>query len=536
MPREGVTELKTQQLEALGFSNIADVYWNLPTAPLYEEITRRREGHIAADGPAVMLTGEHTGRSPKDKFIVEEPGSKDLVWWEGDSKPFAPERFALMTHRILAYMQNKELFVQDCYAGADPAYRLRIRVITEQAWHNLFARTMFIVPPAEDLADYVPDYTIVHVPNFLASPNIDGTHSETFILMNFATKLILIGGTGYAGEIKKSVFSLLNFILPQKRVLSMHCSANVGDDGDVALFFGLSGTGKTTLSTAPNRLLIGDDEHGWSRHGIFNFEGGCYAKVIRLSEDSEPDIYSCTRRFGTVLENVVMDPHTRQLDLDDDSLTENTRAAYPITHLDSFVPSGMGGHPNHIFMLTCDAFGILPPIAQLTPEQAMYHFVSGYTAKVAGTERGLGSEPEATFSPCFGAPFMVMHPGVYANLLRERMLENNVTCWLVNTGWSGGPYGVGKRMSIGHTRALINAALNGSLEKTPMVEDSIFRFQIPTRCPGVPDDVLQPRKTWADKAAYDEKARQLAQSFHEHFKPLSYGMEAAVQEAGPRVA
>jgi phosphoenolpyruvate carboxykinase (ATP) len=535
MPREDVPELKMQQLETLGFSNVAKIHWNLPTAPLYEEITRRNEGLISADGPAVMQTGEHTGRSPKDKFIVEEPGSKDLIWWEGDSKPFAPERFALMTHRILAYMQNKEVFVQDCYAGADPDYRLRVRVITEKAWHNLFGRTMFIVPTTAELAAYIPDYTIIHAPDFHASPNIDGTHSKTFILMNFATKLILIGGTSYAGEIKKSVFSLLNFILPQKRVLSMHCSANIGDNGDVALFFGLSGTGKTTLSTDPNRLLIGDDEHGWSDNGIFNFEGGCYAKVIRLSEDSEPDIYSCTRRFGTILENVVMDPHTRQLDLDDDSLTENTRAAYPITHLDSFVPSGMGGHPKHIFMLTCDAFGVLPPIARLTPEQAMYHFVSGYTAKVAGTERGLGREPEATFSPCFGAPFMVMHPGVYANLLRERMLEHNVTCWLVNTGWSGGPYGVGKRMSIGHTRALINAALDGRLENTPMAEDPIFRFQIPVQCPDVPGDVLQPRKTWSDKAAYDDKARRLAQSFHEHFKPLSYGMEAAVQEAGPRV-
>ncbi len=535
MSLKEVSEPGTKPLEALGFSNLTKVHWNFSTAPLYEQITHRNEGSIAADGPAVMLTGEHTGRSPKDKFIVEEPDSKDLVWWEGGSKPFTPERFALMQHRLLAYMQGKELFVQDCYAGADPEYRLRIRVITEKAWHNLFARTMFIVPPDGDQVDFEPDYTIIHAPDFHASPNIDGTHSETFILMNFAAKLFLIGGTGYAGEITKSVFSLLNFILPQKRVLSMHCSANVGDKGDVALFFGLSGTGKTTLSTDPNRLLIGDDEHGWSDNGIFNFEGGCYAKVIRLSEDSEPDIYSTTRRFGTILENVVMDPHSRQLNLDDDSYTENTRAAYPITHRDSFVPSGMGGHPKNIFMLTCDAFGVLPPISHLTPEQAMYHFVSGYMAKVAGTEQGLGDEPEATFSPCFGAPFMVMHPGVYANLLRERMLESDVTCWLVNTGWCGGPYGVGKRMSIGHTRALINAALDGSLKQTPMVEDPIFRFQVPTQCPDVPDDVLQPRNTWADKAAYDEKARQLAQSFHEHFKPLSYGMEEAVQEAGPRI-
>jgi phosphoenolpyruvate carboxykinase (ATP) len=491
---------------------------------------------IAQGGPAVVYTGEHTGRSPRDKFLVEEPSSKDLIWWEGDNRPFVPERFALLLHRMLAYMQGKELFVQDCYAGADPDYRTKVRVITEKAWHSLFARNMFIVPPAPDLDTYAPDYTNIQAPGFHANPNIDGTRSETFIIMNFATKIILIGGTAYAGEIKKSVFTLLNYLLPQANVLSMHCSANIGAEGDVALFFGLSGTGKTTLSTDPKRLLIGDDEHGWSDNGIFNFEGGCYAKVIRLSEQAEPDIYSCTRRFGTLLENVAMDPHSRRLDLDDDSYTENTRAAYPISHLDAFVPSGRGGHPQNLFMLTCDAFGVLPPIAQLTPEQAMYHFVSGYTAKVAGTERGLGSAPEATFSPCFGAPFMALHPGVYADLLRQRMNKHQVTCWLVNTGWGGGPYGVGQRMPIAYTRALIDAALNGSLKDVPMVQEPIFKFLMPTACPHVPDTLLQPRSTWQDQAAYDTTARQLARSFHDHFKPLSYGMDDAVLVAGPTVS
>jgi len=534
MAIEEMAQVQLRDLQELGFTNVADVHWNFPTAALYEEITRRHEGLIAHEGPAVVHTGEHTGRSPDDKFFVQEPNSKDLIWWEGTNGPFAPERFATLTHRILAYLQGKEIFVQDCYVGADRAYRLPVRVITETAWHGLFARNMFIIPPANERATYMPEYTIIHAPGFHADPHIDGTNSETFIIMNFATKLILIGGTAYAGEIKKSVFTLLNYLLPQERVLSMHCSANEGADNDIALFFGLSGTGKTTLSTDPHRRLIGDDEHGWSDHGVFNLEGGCYAKVIRLSRTSEPEIYRCTRRFGTILENVVIDPQSRVLDLNDDTYTENTRAAYPITHLESFVPSGTGGHPQNIFMLTCDAFGVLPPIARLTPEQAMYHFISGYTAKVAGTERGLGDEPEATFSPCFGAPFMVLHPGAYANLLRERMRKHQVTCWLVNTGWSGGPYGIGQRMSITHTRAVINAALDGSLTHVPMIKDPIFGIHIPTKCPDVPDEVLQPRRTWRDTAAYDATARQLARSFHEHFTPLAQGLEEAVQTAGPK--
>lgn len=527
--------LLMQQLTALGLTNNAQVHWNLSPAVLYEEIARRREGVIAHDGPAVVHTGEHTGRSPKDKFLVQEPDSKDLIWWEEANRPFAPQHFASLMHRILAYLQGKEVFVQDCYAGADPTYRTSIRVITEKAWHSLFARCMFIVPPADERDTYQPDYTILHVPDFHAVPHIDATHSATFIIMNFATKMILIGGTAYAGEIKKSVFTLLNYLLPQQRVLSMHCAANVGSDNDVALFFGLSGTGKTTLSTDPQRRLIGDDEHGWSDNGVFNFEGGCYAKVIRLSPTSEPEIHSCTRRFGTLLENVVIDPHTRMLDLDDDVHTENTRAAYPITHLQSFVPTGVGGHPRHIFMLTCDAFGVLPPIARLSPEQAMYHFVSGYTAKVAGTERGLGQAPEATFSPCFGAPFMVLHPGVYARLLRQHMAKHQVTCWLVNTGWSGGPYGVGQRMPIAYTRSLINAALAGHLQDAPIVVDPIFGVQVPTRCPGVPETILQPRLTWNNGTTYETQARQLAQSFHAHFAPLAHGMDEAVRMAGPRL-
>jgi phosphoenolpyruvate carboxykinase (ATP) len=532
----GTTHLK--HLAEHGLTNLARVHWNLSTAELYEEIARRREGLLAHLGPVVVHTGEHTGRSPHDKFIVQEPSSDEHIWWGNVNRPLAPERFETLKQRLFAYLQGRELFVQDCYASADPRHRVALRVITEQAWHGLFARNLFIRPPvAPDSgqdAPYVPEYTIIHAPDFHANPEVDGTNSETFIVIHLGQQLILIGGTAYAGEIKKSVFSLLNYLLPQARVLSMHCSANEGADNDVALFFGLSGTGKTTLSTDHHRRLIGDDEHGWSAHGVFNIEGGCYAKVIRLSAASEPEIYTCTRRFGTVLENVVIDPVTRRLDLDDASYTENTRAAYPITHLEAYVPSGTGGHPQHIFMLTCDAFGILPPIAQLTPEQAMYYFILGYTAKVAGTERGLGREPEATFSPCFGAPFMALHPSVYANLLRERMTQQRVHCWLVNTGWSGGPYGVGQRMPIAYTRALINAALNGGLLQTPMQEDAVFGVRVPTRCSDVPETILQPRNTWSDQAAYDTKARQLAHSFHEHFAPLADGLDTTVHAAGPK--
>ena len=539
MPVTGMINTPLQKLAAHGLTNLARVHWNLSTAELYEEIARRREGLIAHLGPVVVHTGEHTGRSPRDKFIVQEPSSTDHIWWGSINRPLAPERFEMLKQRLYAYLQGRELFVQDCYASADPMYRIALRVITEKAWHSLFARNLFIRPPLSQESDqvepYTPEYTIIHAPDFHAHPDVDGTRSETFIVTHLAQKLILIGGTAYAGEMKKSVFSLLNYLLPQKRVMSMHCSANEGPNNDVALFFGLSGTGKTTLSTDPYRRLIGDDEHGWSHNGVFNIEGGCYAKVIHLSAASEPEIYACTRRFGTVLENVVIDPVTRRLDLDDASYTENTRAAYPTSHLEVYAPSGTGGNPQHIFMLTCDAFGILPPIARLTPEQAMYYFLLGYTAKVAGTERGLGHEPEATFSPCFGAPFMALHPSVYANLLRERMTRQRVNCWLVNTGWSGGPYGVGQRMPIAYTRALINAALDGNLGHVPMQEDPVFGIHIPTQCSGVPETILQPRSTWNDQVTYDTKARHLAHAFQEHFAPLAEGLDTAVRAAGPKV-
>ncbi|MEE8304431.1 MAG: phosphoenolpyruvate carboxykinase (ATP) [Candidatus Tectomicrobia bacterium] len=534
MLREGKTETDIKDLTRHGLHNTGSIHWNLSTAALYEAIVQHREGLLAHLGPIVINTGEHTGRSPNDKFFVQEPSSADQIWWGEVNRPMAPEPFERLKQRFFSYLQGKELFVQDCFAGADPAYRIALRVITERAWHSLFARNLFITAQPSEEETYIPEYTIIHAPDFHADPQADTTHSETFVVLHFAQKLVLIGGTAYAGEIKKSVFTLLNYLLPQERVLSMHCSANEGADNDIALFFGLSGTGKTTLSTDPYRRLIGDDEHGWSTDGVFNIEGGCYAKVIRLSSVSEPEIYACTRRFGTVLENVVLDPQTRRLDLDDAIYTENTRAAYPITHLDSYVPSGIGGHPQNIFMLTCDAFGILPPIARLTPDQAMYYFISGYTAKVAGTERGLGDAPEATFSPCFGAPFMALHPNTYADLLRERMTQHQATCWLVNTGWSGGPYGVGQRMPIAHTRALINAALDGSLKHAPMVEDSVFGIEIPTKCPGVPETILQPRNTWSDPSAYDAQAHQLAHSFKDHLRRLGDGLDAEVLAAGPR--
>ena len=446
------------------------------------------------------------------------------------------EKFDLLYYRLLAFLQGKELFVQDCYAGADPSYRLSIRIITTQAWQNLFARNLFVqIKDQQELAQHAPEFTIISAPDFHAVPELDGTKSEAFIIVNFARKLILIGGTSYAGEIKKSVFTILHYYLPQKEVLSMHCSANEGHDGDTALFFGLSGTGKTSLSADPERKLIGDDEHGWGMGGIFNFEGGCYAKVIRLSPTAEPEIYECTRRFGTILENVGIDLASRRLDLDDDSLTENTRAAYPITHLQNIVRGGMGDHPKHIFMLACDAFGVLPPIARLTPEQAAYHFLSGYTAKVAGTERGMGNEPQVTFSTCFGAPFLALPPEVYAKLFREKIREYKPTCWLVNTGWTGGPFGVGHRMEIAHSRALLNAAMSGKLDDVPTYQDPYFGLTVPTTCPGVPDAILYPQKTWADPQAYETTARDLAGRFRENFTKYAANVEPEVLAAEPEV-
>lgn len=521
-------------LEQHGIHNVNDVFWNLPTAALYEHVVRRREGLLCHEGPLTVTTGHHTGRSPNDKFIVREPSSEDKVWWGKVNRPFEPAKFDALYHRLLAYLQMKDLYVQDCFAGADPAYRVPIRVLTGTAWHSVFARTMFLRPAKGTLVDHVPDFTVIDVPQFHAMPSLDGTNSEAFIILNLGQRLAIIGGTSYAGEIKKTIFSVMNYLMPQANVLSMHCSANVGTAGDVAIFFGLSGTGKTTLSADPERQLIGDDEHGWSDRGVFNFEGGCYAKVIRLSAKAEPQIYACTHRFGTVLENVTLDTETRMINLDDDSLTENTRAAYPVSHFDGLPASRTGGHPKNIVMLTCDAFGVMPPISKLTPAQAMYHFLSGYTARVAGTEKGMGSEPQAVFSSCFGSPFLTLHPTVYAEMLGERIAKHQAACWLVNTGWTGGPYGVGKRFEIAYTRAMIRAALTGQLADAKFEQDPVFGVHIPTAVPGVPSEVLKPRGLWKDGSSYDAKARELAESFAKNFEIYKDAPED-VRAAGPRV-
>lgn len=529
-------------LEEHGIKNVSAIYWNLPTSRLYEEATAHREGLIAHLGPLVVRTGHHTGRSPNDKFIVREPITEDSIWWGNINRPFDPEKFDSLYQRLLAYLQGRDIYVQDCWAGADPDYRIAVRIISEYAWHNLFARNMFlnahdlrVRPVAGQIEGFAPDFTVIDTPRFHALPELDGTNSEAYIIVNFARKVVIIGGTSYAGEIKKSVFTILNYTLPLQNVLSMHCSANQGPDGDVALFFGLSGTGKTTLSSDPERHLIGDDEHGWSDRGVFNFEGGCYAKVIRLSPENEPDIYRATRRFGTILENVQVDARTRRVDLDDDTLTENTRAAYPITHLRTIVPEYMAGHPQNVLFLTADAFGVMPPISRLTPDQAMYHFLSGYTAKVAGTEKGLSDEPQATFSACFGAPFLPLHPTAYARLLGEKIERHNASVWLVNTGWTGGPYGTGHRMDLPYTRAMVRAALNGELENVPTQPDPIFGVHVPLSCPDVPDDVLQPRNTWADGEAYDRQARTLAGMFQDYFAQFADRVDRRIADAGPRV-
>ena len=508
----------------------ARVHWNLSEAVLYEQAIRRQEGLLAAEGPLVCRTGQHTGRAPNDKFIVREPSSEQHIAWGGPNRPMSPEQFDRLHQDMLASLRGTELFVQDCYAGADPRYRLPVRVITEYAWHSLFARNMLIL---DDVSGHVPGLTVIDSPSFKADPARHGTNSDVVVVLNFAKRLVLIGGTSYAGEIKKSVFSTLNYLLPLRGVLSMHCSTNVGSDGDAALFFGLSGTGKTTLSSDPERGLIGDDEHGWSDHGIFNFEGGCYAKTIRLSAEAEPQIYATTRRFGTVLENVVIDPVTRALDLDSDQFTENTRAAYPISFIGNAVPSGQSGHPRTIVMLTADAFGVLPPIARLSSAGAMYHFLSGYTAKVAGTEKGV-TEPKATFSTCFGAPFLPLAPSRYAELLGERIARHEAQVWLVNTGWTGGPFGVGARMPIRFTRAMIHAALSGALDGVRYETHPVFNLQVPQSCPGVPAEVLNPRHTWADAAAYDAQAAMLAGMFRDNFRTFESSVPANVVAAGPR--
>jgi phosphoenolpyruvate carboxykinase (ATP) len=521
----------------VGLNHLGDVHWNVSTPALYEHALHRYEAQLAHLGPLVVRMGQHTGRAARDKYVVEEPGTRENIWWGKINVPYAEERFDALQRRMCAYLRGKDVWVQDCYAGADERYRLPVRVITEFAWHSLFARNMFIRQPREREAmkNFRPDFTVLHCPDFNSDPDVDQTRSGTFVALHLSRRLILIGGTVYAGEIKKSIFTVLNYLLPGKGVLSMHCSANVSKDdpNDVAIFFGLSGTGKTTLSADPQRMLIGDDEHGWSEDGVFNFEGGCYAKVIRLSPESEPEIYACTRRFGTILENVALNTATRRVDLDDASITENTRASYPLTHLPSIVPTAMAGHPRTVVMLTADAFGVLPPIARLTPEQAMYHFISGYTAKVAGTEAGV-TEPSATFSACFGAPFMARHPSVYADLLARKLVKHKTACWLVNTGWTGGPYGVGSRMKIGVTRALLNAALSGALSDARMQPDPVFGFQVPQEAPGVPKEVLNPRGTWSDPAAYDRQARKLAGMFRENFKQFEDETPKEVVAAGPR--
>lgn len=519
-------------LEHHGIRNVNFVYWNLTTPLLYEEIIRRREGRLAHLGPLVVRTGEHTGRAPEDKYIVREPGSAAKIWWGTVNKAMTPEQFDGLYHRLLSYLEGKDLFVQDCFVGADKRYRVPIRVITETAWHNLFARNMFKQGTPEELAHHVPEFTLIAAPNFHAKPEIDGTRSLVCIAIHFDRRLVLIGGTAYAGEIKKAIFTVMNYLLPQQGILSMHCACNYGPQGDVALFFGLSGTGKTSLSADPNRTLVGDDEHAWSDTGIFNLEGGCYAKVIRLSPTAEPEIYQTTRRFGTILENVGFDNDTGRIDLNDDSLTENTRASYPISHLSNAIRHGTCDHPRNIIFLTCDAFGILPPIAHLTPEQAIYHFLAGYTAKVAGTEKGI-TEPKATFSTCFGAPFMVLPPMVYARLLQEKLQRHQVEVWLINTGWQGGPYGTGQRIDIALSRQMVNAALSGELLQVPTWVEPHFGLRVPVSCPGVPQEILDPKKTWRDPAAYDAMATRLVEMFATNFAQLAPEAPAAVRQAGP---
>jgi phosphoenolpyruvate carboxykinase (ATP) len=507
------------------------IHANLTPPMLIEHAVRRGEGTLTNHGAFTAVTAPHTGRSAKDKFLVDDPGLTQRIWWEKNVR-IDPAKFDLLQEDVRAHLDAHEVFVQDLFAGADPAYRLPVRFVTPNAWHALFVRNMFIRALPAELAQFRPGFTVLHAPDLQADPARHGTRTGTFVVINLVKRVVLIGGTRYAGEMKKSIFSALNYLLPTQHVLPMHCSANVGPSGDTAVFFGLSGTGKTTLSADPTRQLIGDDEHGWSDRGVFNFEGGCYAKVIRLRPDTEPEIYAATQMFGTVLENVVLDPATRAVSFDADTITENTRACYQIDAIPNHLPSGSGGHPRNIVFLAADAFGIMPPIARLTAEQAMYHFLSGYTAKVAGTERGV-TEPSATFSACFGAPFLPLHPGVYAKMLGERIAKHRVKCWLVNTGWTGGAYGVGSRMKLSHTRAMLRAALAGALDNVSFKEDPIFGFEVPTSVPDVPVELLTPRSTWSDPAAYDAQARKLATMFRENFEQYRSEVPTSVAGAGP---
>lgn len=523
-------------LDNHGLKHLNDVYWNLSTSELYEEILDREEGKIAHNGPLLVYTGEHTARAANDKFVVEEDSTKQDIWWGKHNKAYSTEKFTCLLNRLRGYLQGKDVFVQDCHVGADDRYGMPIRVITQYAWHSLFARNMFVVErDDEKLKEHVPEFTLISAPDFKADPEFDELNSETFIILNFEERLAIIGGSKYGGEIKKSFFTIMNYLLPKRDILTMHCSANVGNSGDVAIFFGLSGTGKTTLSADVNRALIGDDEHGWSDDGVFNFEGGCYAKVINLNPEAEPQIHAVTQKFGTILENVVFEGRHRHLNLDDDMYTENTRASYPLEFISNAVPDARGGNPKNIFMLTCDVSGVLPPISKLSADQAMYHFISGYTSKVGGTEIGLGADPISTFSACFGAPFMVHHPYVYAQLLKERMIKHDVNCWLINTGWTGGPYGIGSRISIQHTRALLNAALEGELDNVEFREDPVFGFQIPESCPDVPSEILDPIATWSDKDDYARRYKNLATKFVDNFKQFEDGVTSEVIAAGPKV-
>ena len=530
------TSVERESSLGLGRQGLAprgEIHWNLIAPELLKDAARRDEGEFADMGPFVAVTAPHTGRSPNDKFVVKEPSSDKDVDWGKINQPISPEKYQLLLSDVRNYLNDSsELFVEDLHCGADPAYRLSVRYVSPNAWHMAFARNMFIRPERSDLPTFDPNFTVLHAPEFQAEPSRHGTRTSTFIVLNLAERTILIGGTRYAGELKKSMFTVMNYLLPKQGVLSMHCSANVGKAGDTVLFFGLSGTGKTTLSADPDRGLIGDDEHGWSEEGIFNFEGGCYAKVINLSPETEPDIYQTTQMFGTVLENVVLDPATKKVNFGDQSITENTRASYPLHYIRNHVEGGRGGHPREVVFLTADAFGVLPPIAKLSPEQAMYYFLSGYTAKVADTERGV-KEPQPTFSACFGAAFLVWHPTKYAKMLGKLLNEHNASVWLINTGWSGGAYGTGKRMKLAHTRAMVRAVLAGELDNVKTETDPVFGLAIPTEIKGVPSKVLNPRATWPDVAAYDAQARKLAKMFRENFEKFG-SVDSATKNAGPK--
>ncbi len=513
----GTTHSKSNEVDYL-LGQAKPLYHNLTTASLIEHALLRGEGQLTATGALAVRTGQYTGRSPKDKFVVRRPEYESLIDWGAVNQPMEPETFERLLARVTAYLANRPLFVQDCFAGADPRYRLSVRVLTEYAWHNLFARQLFIRPSREELNDFEPNFTAIYAPGFKANPEVDDTRSEVVVALDFTRRIVLIAGTAYAGEIKKSIFTVMNFLLPLQGVFPMHCSANVGMEGDVALFFGLSGTGKTSLSADPERRLIGDDEHGWSEQGDFNFEGGCYAKCINLSREHEPQIYDAIR-FGSVVENVIVHPDTREPDYADASITENTRAAYPVEFIEGAVIPSVGGHPSHIFFLAADAFGVLPPISRLSVEQAMEMFLLGYTAKVAGTERGI-TTPQMTFSACFGAPFLPMHPSRYAEMLGEQLARHSAQVWLVNTGWTGGPYGVGTRIPIRYTRAMIRSALRNMLEDVPYRIDPIFGLEVPTQVDSVPSELLDPRQTWQDKNTYDQQARQLAEEWQKNLNAI----------------